>query len=456
MLTFNVGEQRMALPASMVREIAPLPRITRVPHAPDALLGVVNMRGTVVPVLAVSRLLGMADSSARRLIVVDVDGPVGLAVSSVSQVVEKSESASLQQLNATALIAQAVPRGHHRRAGGGIVAAREDGAQVAHTLPLLTCVVSGQYFAFPLAVVEEVLRLPDDIAIMPHSDAVVVGTVGSRDTLLPLLSLAALLALPVAPSSRQSRIVVIRIGAHRVGLVIDAVQSIARVRESDIDAVPDVLNRGGSEAHIKAICRLDEGARLLSVLAPDQLLRDDITARLLQTSLGEAQDMIDRTTEMAGDRFLIFRIGEERFGLPIDSVEEVASLPPRLTPLPKAPDFVLGVMNVRGNVIPVIDQARRFNGTPVVSAKPRVIVVRIGELWAGFIVDAVSEVTRIPESALRDAPDLGTQGTRVFERVANLGQDNSLVLIVSPQELLDRAEQDMLAVLGKKSATGGA
>jgi purine-binding chemotaxis protein CheW len=109
-------------------------------------------------------------------------------------------------------------------------------------------------------------------------------------------------------------------------------------------------------------------------------------------------------------------------------------------------------MNVRGQVIPVIDQAHRFNGTPVAGAKPRVIVVRIGELTAGFIVDAVLQVVQPPADALRDAPDLGSDGMRVFDRVATLEGDDSLVLIVSPQELLDRAERDLLLALGKKAA----
>lgn len=77
-------------------------------------------------------------------------------------------------------------------------------------------------------------------------------------------------------------------------------------------------------------------------------------------------------------------------------------------------------MNVRGQVIPVIDQARRFNGVPVAGAKARVIVVRIGDLTAGFTVDAVSQVVQPSADALRPAPDIGSDGARVFDRVATL------------------------------------
>ena len=162
--------------------------------------------------------------------------------------------------------------------------------------------------------------------------------------------------------------------------------------------------------------------------------------------------MADTGGEAASEQFLLFRIGEDEFGLPIAAVEEVAPLPPKLTRLPKAPAFVQGVMNLRGAVIPVIDQAVRFGGSAATGGKRRVVVVRIGELQAGFVVDAVSEVLWIAQDALRPAPDLGSEDTRVFERIANLPEQQRIVLIVSPRELLDRAEQDLLrAVLAKGS-----
>ncbi|EJL26228.1 chemotaxis signal transduction protein [Novosphingobium sp. AP12] len=438
--------------ASLVQEIVPLPRLARVPHAPAALLGVAQIRGVIVPVLSVASLLGRAQSPVQRVIVAEMDGLVGLAVTRVSQIVNDDEAICALQVDFASLIGAAVPERRERRSAGAIVAAtgRTEEAP-AEAVVLVAFAVAGQDFALPLSSTEEVLRLPAGIARLPHADAAALGSVASRGAVLPLLSLAALLALPIAPMTGRSRVVVVRIGAHRVGLVVDAMRSIERVAEREIDAVPQVLNRGGSEARIQAICRLDGGTRLVSVLAPDQLVDKDITARLLQ---GETRGKGEMTggTDVQDERFLLFRIGEESFGLPIDAVQEVALLPPRLTPLPKAPAFVQGVMNVRGQVIPVIDQARRFNGVPVVGSKARVIVVRIGELTAGFTVDAVSQVVQPSADALRPAPDLGSEGARVFDRVAALDGEDTLVLIVSPQELLDRAERDLLLALGKTKA----
>lgn len=454
LLTLGVDGQLYGVAAGLVREVARLPRLARVPHAPPALLGLANIRGAVVPVLSLATLVDQVSGGARRVVIVDDGEVVGLAVDEVAQLIDTAEAAdaSVRTLDIAALVARSMPSdGERRSRGSGLVEEREVEA-ATETLPLVIFAIGNQEFAFPLGVVEEVLRLPEEIARMPHADAAVVGNTAVRGALLPLLSLRVLLALPGADDSDKARVLVVRLGAHRVGLVVDAMRSILRVAEEDVDLVPQVLARGGAEARIQAICRLDDGRRLVSVLAADQLLRDDLTARLFQGA-GEQHDMGETVAAQAFEQFLLFRIGEEEFGLPIGAVEEVALLPDKLTRLPKAPAFVQGVMNLRGQVIPVIDQAARFGASAAAGHKRRVVIVRIGDLSAGFVVDAVSDVLRVEADALRPAPDLGNAETRVFDRVANLAEEQRIVLIVSPRELLDRAEQDLLRSIAGKGAS---
>ncbi|AQR72820.1 chemotaxis protein CheW [Sphingomonas sp. LM7] len=454
LLTLGVDGQRFAVPSGIVREVARLPRLARVPHAPAALMGLANIRGAVVPVLSLATLVERHSTGERRVVIVNDGEVVGLAVDDVSQMIGADEAAeaSVRTLDIAALIAKFSPNGGERRTRGAGLVEAQDAELRADTVPLVIFAIGSQEFALPIGVVEEVLRLPEDIARMPRADAAVVGSTALRGALLPLLSLRALLALPGADDAARGRMLVVRIGANRVGLVVDAMRSILRVPEGDIDAVPQVLARGGAEARIQAICRLEGGKRLVSVLAADQLLRDDITARLFQGA-GEQQDMGEAASTQKFEQFLLFRIGEEEFGLPIGAVEEVALLPAKLTRLPRAPAFVQGVMNLRGQVIPVIDQAQRFGAGAASGRKRRAVIVRIGDLSAGFVVDSVSDVLQIEASALRPAPDLGNEETRVFDRVANLAGEERIVLIVSPRELLDRAEQDLLRSIAGEGAT---
>lgn len=151
----------------------------------------------------------------------------------------------------------------------------------------------------------------------------------------------------------------------------------------------------------------------------------------------------------ADEQFIVFRLAGEEYGLPIASVDEVVRMPETLTRLPKAPDFVEGVMNLRGRVVPVIDQRRRFRFEERGERRSeRIVVVRIDHMLAGFVVDSVSEVLRIPRSLLRQTPDLAGGAAQAIDRVANIEVEGRMILLLNPRELLDRTEKDLLATMG--------
>lgn len=433
--------------------MARMPHLARVPNAPPALLGLANLRGSIMPVLSAAGLLHRHAGEPKQAIVLDAGELVGLAVDEVGRVQSAGQSDVTEidalELVSRAVVARGARKGH--AAGAGLIRADTAGDE-DETVRLVAFAIGEQDFALPVTAIDEVLELPSEIAVMPDADDAVVGSAASRGTVLPLLSLRALLRLGSGSGSARQRVVVTRIGQHRVGLLVDDMRAILNVAPSQIDIVPPVLARGGAEARIQAICRLDDGERLVSILAADQLLREDITARLLQGHAGEQETMAQDASDEESEQFLLFRIGDAQFGMAIDAVDEVLPVPERLTPLPKAPAFVLGLMSRRGEVIPVIDQAQRFGENGRGQSRGRVIVARIEDLRAGFMVDAVYEVVRIPTAQLQSAPDLGNDQTRVFERVAKLDGEHDIVLIVNPRELLDRVEQDLLRALRSDAA----
>jgi purine-binding chemotaxis protein CheW len=141
----------------------------------------------------------------------------------------------------------------------------------------------------------------------------------------------------------------------------------------------------------------------------------------------------------------VFRLGEEEFGLPVEAIDEVARAPDRVTRVPKAPKFLEGVINLRGDVIPVIDQRRRFEMPRLEHSEGRrLIVVRTGRHRAGLIVDSVSEVLRTTADAIRDAPDLTEDIAQLVHGVINIEADGGILLILDPAELLTRAERGQL------------
>lgn len=439
-----------SMPASHVQQIVSVPQITRVPHAPEAMMGLANIRGDVVPIFSLDHLLHQSAGPVGRVIVVEGADPVGIAVQSVSNIVAPHEIAAARHIDVQALIQSVMPTSVRTRRLETISRIVDEAIQ-SERVALVSVAVGKQEFAFPLSTVEEVLRLPDEIAVLPDGDPTVVGSMLANGDILPLLSLRALLGFGAETTTTRSRILVVLIGCHRIGLVVDAMRNIIHVSEADIDAVPHILNRSGAEARIQAICRVDEGRRLISILAVDQLVREDITARLLQSDGSHDRNLEAQMQSAAGrpndQQFLLFQIGDESFGLPIASVEEVVAVPSTLTALPRAPEFVLGVISVRGDIIPVVDQALRFKRAASATARRRIIIVRIGDLRFGFLVDSASEILRAGEDMITTAPQLRSDETGIFDRVITVANEGRMILILSPQEMLDRAERDVIAGL---------
>ena len=103
-------------------------------------------------------------------------------------------------------------------------------------------------------------------------------------------------------------------------------------------------------------------------------------------------------------QLVTFSIGEEEFGVDILSVQEIIRMMD-ITKVPRAPEFVEGVINLRGKVIPIIDLRRRFGlSTRDHDKHTRIIVIEINNMIVGFVVDSVSEVLRIPSSTVEPPP----------------------------------------------------
>jgi purine-binding chemotaxis protein CheW len=489
-LTFRSEGRLYALPAGLIGEVIRMPAIARVPQGPKCLLGLANLRGSVLPVASIRAILGRsetASTSSSRLIVLDGTVPVALAVDEVAALVNVDESKmspadaelaaetgeqlkGVFQLDANVakildiekLLQRSFTLDPSRRIGSG------SALRIAEAKPvvdfrqrLVTFEVASQEYALDLDVVREIVPAPEKLTSIPGSDDAVRGVMAYRDGLLPLLSLRVLLGLPVGLQSRE-KVLVTSVGGVQVGLIADRTRAIFSVDPNSVEPTPSVLNaRAGGETQIKAIYRAQDG-RLVSILAPEQLFREEVMQRLAQGGGPMKSSSFDMSHKVQGQelKFLVFRLGDDEFALPIDAVDEVARVPEHVTRLPKTPKFLEGIINLRGEVLPVVDQRRRFE-MPVRegSADRRLVVVRTERHRAGLIVDNVSEVLRCDARALKPAPDLTGEALALVRSVINLESAGRIVLLLDPSELLSRTERGLLDTFtkemrGKKTRQG--
>ncbi len=142
-------------------------------------------------------------------------------------------------------------------------------------------------------------------------------------------------------------------------------------------------------------------------------------------------------------KLVSFNVDKEEFGIDIQCVQEINRIV-EITHVPNSPEFVSGVINLRGKVIPIIDLRKRFGFPPKVSDRnTRIIVVEISAMVVGFIVDSVREVIQISKSITEPPPQIVAGiGSEYINAVAKL--ENRLLIILDIERVLrDKEKQEL-------------
>jgi purine-binding chemotaxis protein CheW len=481
---FLAGDEVFAVDMAPVQEIIRVPEVVRVPLAPPTLDGLANLRGKVLPIISLRRIFGFAEKEyddATRALVIDTGQPLGFVVDKVASVVgvepgkiegvssikgtvntellsgvikDVAGHAMIMVLDFAKLIAQEFSEiaavAKSASMAGGIYAGTEtaDEEDTSDELQLVSFDVAGQEYAITIEDVQEIVQVPEKIIHVPHSESYVLGVMTLRNRLLPLVSLRRMFELPPQDADEHSRIVVVSLGNASVGIVMDSVNEVLRVARADVEAMPGLFTHDEGLSDISEICRLDGGKRLVSIISVSHLFNHNAIKEAL-TTVNNLQDDKESEKTAADDeasdddeQVVVFRLGKEEFGVPIDSVQEIVRVPEELTHVPRSPPFVEGVINLRGAVLPVIDLRRRL-GLPneARSDRQRVMVFLIEGLRTGFIVDSVTEVLKIHKSAIEPTPKLSSEQGKLLARMANLEKQKRMVQLIAPAFLVDDLER---------------
>ncbi|MFT6283582.1 MAG: purine-binding chemotaxis protein CheW [Arenicella sp.] len=138
-------------------------------------------------------------------------------------------------------------------------------------------------------------------------------------------------------------------------------------------------------------------------------------------------------------QWVTYKLGDETYGINVMQVQEVLRHT-EIAPVPGAPDYVLGIINLRGNVVTVIDTRSRF-GLPSadISDNTRIVIIESDEQVVGILVDSVAEVVYLRSSEVDSAPNVGTEESAKFiQGVSN--RDGELLILVDLNKLLNDEE----------------
>lgn len=157
----------------------------------------------------------------------------------------------------------------------------------------------------------------------------------------------------------------------------------------------------------------------------------------------QTQTRMDATADSDGNEFLAFTLGREEYGIDILRVQEIRGYEP-VTRIANAPDFIKGVVNLRGTIVPVVDMRIKFDlGTPTYDQFTVVIILNIGGRIVGMVVDSVSDVTTLTPQQIKPAPEIGTSFDTDY--LIGLGTiDERMLILVDIDKLMSSSEMGLI------------
>jgi chemotaxis signal transduction protein len=444
LVSFQIGREEFAFPMEHVREILRVQTPKEVPGAPEHLLGVLTVRGQILPIVDLRRLLRQTSfaadlAAACRLASTEYQAWLTQAATG------SAESSDLHQVTAAA-----------EQLRTWLSAFNSSSQSLTETLATargLNEHITKQATAATDQDVKGIGALTKDIVASAQAVVAALNTFGEQ----------------VEGSIHEDqRIIVVDSKGFQLGLVVDHVNEVLGVQDDAIEAPPNVAHEQGLS--LSGIAKLEDGNRLILLLATGSLLDHKVLSKIAGGHEGEGADAAvksatgetnpdDRKKEKEKEeetgqgeevQLVTFLLGQEEYGIPIAKIQEIDRLS-KITQTPKAPRFVEGVTNLRGEVIPVLSTRMLF----ALEAKAsddhtRVIIVDLGGAKTGLVVDSVKQVLSISKRNIAPPPASISSGTdgHFISGLGKVEDGKRMIVLLDVEKVLTRGEQSELAALG--------
>jgi len=467
LVTFYLGHEEFGVDIMNVRETIRFSEVTKVPQTPDYVEGICNLRGSILPIIDGRSRFGMERrlrDERTRILVVDVNGRVtGIVVDRVSEVLRVNAN-DLEPAPAVIRNVEADYLDGVVKLNGGkrlimalnlekiLTVDLVDNIQaqtIAATVleqaksreldldedQLVTFLLGDEEYAFDIMHVKEIIRVPE-ITAVPNASYYIEGGVSIRNHLLPIVNMRSFFGMEEAAITDQSRVIIIDLGNMSAGFKVDRVMEVIRVPKNVIEPPPVVFSSSESE-QIRGVAKLNQGTRLLMCLNAQNLL----SAAIVKELVGETEEILEEKLDkqlMEEEQLVAFRLGNEEFAIKITDVQEINRYT-EVVRMPGTPAYFDGLVNLRGNIIPVLNLRRRFNLEERANDdSTRIIIVDVGNQKNGVVVDSVSEVLRFERNLVEETPKILSNDldAKYINGVCKLNNGKRMVLILDLQHAL--------------------
>jgi len=474
LVTFLLGEDEFGVDIMDVKEIIRVPDITRVPNAPSYVEGACNLRGNVLPIIdgrAWFNLERKERDENSRVIVIDVYGKAtGVIVDKVSEVMRVNTAdiedppqivrnvdsdylngvVKLENGNRLVMLLDVVRALSVNHIGKDYVNGQGESLHKNSTMlhsagnesineeQLVSFLLDKEEYAIGIMKVKEIIRTPQIVKV-PNCENYIEGVVSIRNNLLPIINLRTYFGMEHLDISDYTRILVVDMGNFTAGIMVDKVLEVLRVPTGIIQPPPRFSTQSGEQ--LKGVAKLENGKRMILILEPSKLVSADEINGISGTDGTYEQDRDEKSIErqlLDEEQLVTFKLDSVEYGVKIANVQEINRMT-EVTKIPRAPYYIDGIVNLRGNVIPALN-LRKFFKLPEKKANDatRIIIIDIKGKRTGIIVDSVSEVLRFEKTLIEAPPDSLSSGvdSDYVEGVGKLNGGKRMILILDISKIL--------------------
>lgn len=281
--------------------------------------------------------------------------------------------------------------------------------------------IAGHEYAIDAGKVQEIIR-PAGLARVGGAPDYVEGVVKRRGRIVPIIDLRKRLGLTASPPGVETCAIVVSLSVGPVGFLVDSASMLTRVKTRDIETPSPVLSSADGKLHgayFQGIAYLDGRSlvildleRLLTMGEQRELGQIDLSQPSSTTLSGETADSAGGKMEAEAQRradadvrrLLVFELSGELYSVPATDVAEIRE-PLTLTPMPNVPPHVLGLVNLRGAILPVINLRCKFGFAPGPGGPDKRLIVLKGPGYSvALLADSVRGLARLPRAEFQAAP----------------------------------------------------
>lgn len=470
-VVFRLSDEEYAMELLNVKEIIRVPEITKVPSLSMDIAGVCNLRGELVTIIDIHKRFNIPQkelSENSRVIVMEHNScSIGIIVDKISQVLGVDKSSIKLPLGGSKETKEDCINGiimeeHGKRlimimALQGIVNGIEsvftsvdkqssDKASVftkekEETQQLIIFNINAEEYAFHISNVKEIIRL-QSIVKPPDSADFMEGILSLRNNLIAVVNLSKLLKMNNTEINMDGSIIIIDAGNFSYGVIVDRVSEVARVSKEVLRKPSQIV--GDIDIKIvKEFANLDNGKRVVMVLDPYKLIDIEELGRDYQDSQKDVVSNYSKESAMQSEdlteSIVIFKIENEEYGVRINFAQEINRIS-KITSLPNAPDFIEGLVNLRGDMIPMLN-LRRFLGlgNEHRDSYSKLLIVKLKKVKIGIAIDSASEVLKLSKDLFEDYSEIlnSKDNRKCIEGVIKLNGGNRIVLVLDLKGILD-------------------